>query len=77
MSPGSSGAAGAANPGTPSRLGQPLAPSVVISPSAPVRTRLHGLEDDVLTCSSSIFPRRAQPRQCLAIFSLPKPARNR
>ncbi|KAF2826828.1 protein phosphatase 2A regulatory B subunit [Ophiobolus disseminans] len=35
MSPNNTGNAGAAGPGTPSRLGQPLAPSVVISPSAP------------------------------------------
>lgn len=32
---GSGGAGSAAGPGTPHRLGQPLAPSVVISPSAP------------------------------------------
>ncbi|KAH7079590.1 phosphatase 2A regulatory B subunit-domain-containing protein [Paraphoma chrysanthemicola] len=31
----SAGAAGASGPGTPHRMGQPLAPSVVISPSAP------------------------------------------
>jgi serine/threonine-protein phosphatase 2A regulatory subunit B' len=36
--PSNAGTAGASGPGTPSRLGQPLAPSVVISPSAPVRT---------------------------------------
>ncbi|KAH3998570.1 serine/threonine-protein phosphatase 2A regulatory subunit [Parastagonospora nodorum] len=33
--PSTAGNAGASGPGTPSRLGQPLAPSVVISPSAP------------------------------------------
>ncbi|KAH7413777.1 phosphatase 2A regulatory B subunit-domain-containing protein [Phaeosphaeria sp. MPI-PUGE-AT-0046c] len=32
---GNAGNGGASGPGTPSRLGQPLAPSVVISPSAP------------------------------------------
>lgn len=35
LGPAAAGSAGAAGPGTPSRLGQPLAPSVVISPSAP------------------------------------------
>jgi len=35
LGPAAAAPAGAAGPGTPSRLGQPLAPSVVISPSAP------------------------------------------
>ena len=91
MSPGSAGNAGASGPGTPSRLGQPLAPSVVISPSAPVSTNALALSlsrplthtckytyhSNILMCCRSTFLPLVPPRRCRAILRLPRLVRSR
>ena len=66
----------AGGPGTPNRHGQ-LPPSVIISPSAPVRQLTKMMEIYANYYLSSIFLLLAQRKQCLMTLRLPRPVKSR